>query len=269
MPNPYQTPAAELTMPASSSRRQLGEPARLNASRGIDWLSEGWRLFMRAPGMLLGISVLMVILYALMALVPLLGNLALLLLWPMFTAGLFLALRHADEGQPVTFADLFAPFAVWRSLMGLGWLSLLAGVVVSMIAAAALFAFGVLTTITSQGFDPAAGWGQAGMGMMLVPLLVVALMAALSMGFIFSPILVYQHQVPAMEAIRLSFVACLRNVLPFLLWGLAFLAGSFVAGLLGALIPLLGGLVMLAFCLLLVPLSAASLYCAYRDIFWH
>ena len=44
------------------------------------------------------------------------------------------------------------------------------------------------------------------------------------------------------------------------------LAGG-VLGLLGGL-PRVGPLVLLAFGVLLLPLTAASLYCAYRDIFW-
>ena len=102
---------------------------------------------------------------------------------------------------------------------------------------------------------------------MVVALLVVGLLTTLAMAFIFAPILVHQQQVPAIEAIRLSFVACLRNWLPFLLWGLALLLGGCLLGLL-TIVPFVGPLLLLAAWLLLMPLSAASLYCAYRDIFW-
>lgn len=269
MSNPYQTPAAELTLPSSSG--QLGEPVRLGASRGIDWLGEGWRLFMRAPGMLLGISLTAVVLYTLVGLVPLLGSVAILLLWPALSAGLFLALKHAHEGQPVAFADLFAPFSSLSGLVTLGALYLLAMVAAAVVGAGAMGALGglsMLAGLADNGVDHMSGMMSLAPGFLLAFLVFVTLVSLVAMGFIFAPILVHQQQVPAMEAIRLSFVACMRNMLPFLLWGLAFLIVGIVVGVLSALIPLLGGLLMLVFCLLLMPLSAASMYCAYRDIFW-
>ena len=216
MHNPYQTPSAELQTAVGGDPRRLGDPVRLNAGRGIDWFTEGWQLFMRAPGVLLGIAVLLVVLYALASVVPLLGSLAILLLWPVFTAGYFLALRHADEGQPVAFADLFAPFSDGKGLLGLGWLYLLGVVAVVMVAGVALFGFGALAAVAGQGIGAAGGWERVGTGLVVVTLLVLALLTVLGMGFIFAPILVHQQQIPAVEAIRLSFVACLRNWLPFL-----------------------------------------------------
>ena len=160
MHNPYQTPSAEVRTAAGGAARQLGEPARLNAGRGIDWLSEGWKLFLRAPGMLLGMSVLLLVFYVLVPLIPVLGSLAILVLWPALAAGLFLALRHADEGRPVAFADLFEPYSAWRGLLGLGWLYLLGGVVVVIVAGVALFGFGVLASFSGQGLDAAGGWAR-------------------------------------------------------------------------------------------------------------
>lgn len=268
MHNPYQTPSAALRTAAGGAARQLGEPARCNAGRGIDWLSEGWQLFLRAPGMLLGMSVLLLVLYGLVSLIPLVGSLASLLFWPALAAGLFLALRHADEGRPVTFADLFEPFANLAGLITLGACYLLALLLPLVIVFGTLVAAGLLAAMA----EGSASHMDAMMSMMpaflLAALLLAALLTLVAMGFVFAPILVHQQQVPAIEAIRLSFVACLRNWLPFLLWGLALLLGFGLVSLL-SIIPFVGPLLLLAAGLLLMPLSAASLYCAYRDIFWH
>lgn len=271
MQNPYQTPTAELTPSGSSAHGQLGEPIRVAAGRGIDWLSDGWRLFMRAPGMLLGISLTAVVLYTLVGLIPLLGSVAILLLWPALSAGIFLALKHAHEGQPVAFADLFAPFANLSGLVTLGALYLLAmvaAVIVGVAVMGALGGLGALAGLADNGVDHMSGMASLAPSFLLAFLVFVTLVSLVAMAFMFAPILVHQQQIPAMEALRLSFSASLRNMLPFLLWGLAFLLVGVVVGVLSALIPLLGGLLMLAFCLVLMPLSAASLYCAYRDIFW-
>ena len=62
---------------------------------------------------------------------------------------------------------------------------------------------------------------------------------------------------PSAEAMKNSFVACLKNVVPFLLYSVILLLLSFVAS-----IPFgLGWLV-------LGPVIAASLYTSYRDIFF-
>lgn len=266
MHNPYQTPEANLGIAAAPRLQRLSEPRSVSAGRGIDWLSDGWRLFMRAPGMLLAISLTMLLLYFLVGLIPLLGTLVVSLFWPVLTAGFFLALKHADEGAPVTFGDLFAPLANLSGLLALGGLYLLAIVVITAVGVGLLAGLGVLSTFSGAAGQHMGEW-MAAPGFMLVVVLFVALMALLGMAFIFAPILVHQQQLSATEALRQSFLASLRNVVPFLLWGLLLTFAGLVLGLL-MLIPIVGALVMLAFCLLLMPLSAASLYCAYRDIFW-
>ena len=59
-----------------------------------------------------------------------------------------------------------------------------------------------------------------------------------------------------MAAIRMSFTACLKNVMPFLIYGLVFLFIFIIA-----VLPFGMGL-LVAF-----PLMYASTYAAYRDIF--
>lgn len=266
MHNPYQTPTAELAATAASAHQRLGEPIRVSAGRGIDWLVEGWRLLMRAPLMLLAISLTSLLLYGLVGLIPLLGSLAILLFWPALTAGFFLALKHAHEGRTVAFADLFAPFTELSGLVTLGALYLLAVVVISVVGVGVLVVLGGFAAFSGGGLDQ-LDWASLGPGLLLAGLLFMVLMSLVAMAFIFAPILVHQEQVPAIEALKLSFQASLRNMLPFLLWGLALTLGGFVLGLL-MLIPFVGPLILLAFCVLIMPLSAGSLYCAYRDIFW-
>jgi uncharacterized membrane protein len=73
----------------------------------------------------------------------------------------------------------------------------------------------------------------------------------------FAPPLVVFHDLGAGEAMKSSFVACLRNVVPFLVYGVILLLLSMLASL-----PFgLGWLV-------LGPVLAGSLYTSYRDIFF-
>ena len=65
------------------------------------------------------------------------------------------------------------------------------------------------------------------------------------------------HDLDPITAIKASFLACLKNVLPFLVWGIVMFVFSMLAT-----IPLLLGW------LLLGPVMMASLYLSYRDAFY-
>jgi len=81
-------------------------------------------------------------------------------------------------------------------------------------------------------------------------------MLPLIMAYWFAPTLVLFHDMKAVDAMRLSFFACLRNFLPFLVYGVI----SAILLLL-AMIPLGLGL------LIMIPTMTASLYVSYKDIF--
>jgi uncharacterized membrane protein len=96
---------------------------------------------------------------------------------------------------------------------------------------------------------------------MLLPMLFLALVGAalfvpLVMAFWFAPALVVLHDVPAFPAMRMSFLACLKNFLPFLLYGIVLTVLAVIATL-----PLLLGWLVLS------PVMWASMYASYRDMF--
>jgi uncharacterized membrane protein len=97
-----------------------------------------------------------------------------------------------------------------------------------------------------------ASVGIAVIGALLALLVAVPLIAA----YWFAPALVFMHDVGPVTAMKASFGVSIRNILPFLVYGLV----MFVL-LIVAMIPFgLGMLVM-------VPLSITSAYASYRDIF--
>ncbi|HEX3063529.1 MAG TPA: BPSS1780 family membrane protein, partial [Usitatibacter sp.] len=76
------------------------------------------------------------------------------------------------------------------------------------------------------------------------------------MAYWFAPALVVLHGMEPIAALRESFVACLRNILPSLVYGVLML-------LLSIGVALTLGLGLLVW----VPLFFTSTYAAYRDIF--
>jgi len=112
-------------------------------------------------------------------------------------------------------------------------------------------------------FEPGALDGLAminalfGPGFWLAMLLAMALLIPLMMAYWFAPALVALNGLSALPAMRLSFVACMRNMLPFLVYGLIAILLMIVA-----VIPVGLGLLVFA------PVMMASIYTAYRDIFY-
>lgn len=76
------------------------------------------------------------------------------------------------------------------------------------------------------------------------------------MAIWFSPALVIINGVPPIEAIKLSFIACLRNMLSLLSYGIVSSIAIFIAA-----IPLGLGL------FIVIPILFASIYISYKDIF--
>ncbi len=220
------------------------------AGNGWLWIVQGWGLFAKAPGMWIGMMVVLILIQIVLGLVPFVG-LVMSLLLPVFAAGLVIASRALDQGGSARFGQLFAGFKHrFGELILVGVISLVLSIVFTVIA---LLVSGVGYLILNRA-EPV----EFGMKMLLAFLVLLALMLPLVMATWFAAALIAFHELGALEAMKSSFVACLKNFVPFLVYGLILLVPSFVATL-----PLgLGWLV-------LGPVVAASIYTAYRDIYFN
>ena len=82
------------------------------------------------------------------------------------------------------------------------------------------------------------------------------------MALWYAPLLVYFHDLGPLAAMKSSFLACVRNALPMLVYGLAILAGMFLA------MPFSMALGQYDLALwLLAPVVLPSLYVSYKDIY--
>jgi hypothetical protein len=217
---------------AEGARRPLAAgPNKLAAGRGFDWWSEAWRLFWKATGLWIGIGAVLLLICTVLSLIPVVGALALSLFSPVFFAGLMLGCRSLDSGGGLTFDHLFAGFqnnldrlltigALWL----FGWLAIYAIIFIAL---------------------------DAGFAVVIALLVLVGslLSIPLTMSVWFAPALVVLHGMTALEAMKLSFRGCLRNILPFLLYGLMGIMLEILA-----ILPLGLGL------LVLVPVIFCSFY---------
>ena len=254
-PNPYAAPKAPVAEMAPAQGNFVPGGRTVAPGRGWTWITEGWELFKRQPVMWIAVVVLLAVILIVLALIPVLGSLALIVLAPVFAGGIMIACREVDQGREVQIVHLFAGFRErFGTLVSVGLLYLAASVVIALVV-------GVVTgagmwTLLGGGADPVA-LGAAGLTVILAFLVMMALMLPVIMAIWFAAPLVTFHDQPAGEAMKHSFFACLKNIVPFLVYS----AILFVAAIVASIPFFLGWLV-------LGPVMACSLYASYRDIFF-
>lgn len=229
-----------------------GAPQAVAAGRGLDWLAQGWRLFLRNPGIWVALAFIWLAIVVVMGMVPVINFFGFYLLTPVFLAGLLLGCRELADGGELRIDHLFAGFR-GRA----GDLVLLGMFYAAGMALAALAAFMVSGIGAAAGglVGDAPGAGLLGGGILLAMAVYLLLATPLVMAFWFAPALVQFDGMRPWPAMQWSFAACWRNLVPFLVYGL-------VLSLLMVLATLPLGLGLLV----LVPVAVGSLYAAYLDV---
>jgi uncharacterized membrane protein len=252
--NPYAAPkaaVADTTVPLDGDFVPGGQA--VPAGNGWSWITEGWELFKRQPGMWIGIVVVLFVIMIAAALIPFIGGLLMSVFGPVFAAGIMLGCKALESGQPLEFGHLFAGFRNRTgTLIAVGAIYLAASLVVMLVVGLTM---GVgMAAMMGQG-DPESV-AAMGMTMVLAMLIMFALLLPVVMAiWLAAPLVVFQEQ-GAVEAMKGSFFGCLKNILPFLVYGVV----GFVL-MIVATIPLgLGWLV-------LGPVLGASIYASYKDIY--
>lgn len=225
----------------------------VEAGRGWDWIAAGWELFKKQPGMWIALVLVAFVIFFVLALIPVVGSLATFVLSPVFAAGVLVAARNVDEGRPFEIGDLFAGF---RQKLGplatVGAIYLGAAVVIALVVGLATGA-SVFAMMSGAGAEATPA---AAMTVILAMLIMLALLLPVVMAVWFAPALVMFHDKGAVDAMKESFSGCLRNIVPFLVYGVVMMVFGVIAS-----IPLgLGWLV-------LGPVLCTSFYTSYKDIY--
>ncbi len=250
--NPFQAPSAIVEDVRVGSSGLIDVPNKLGAGQGSAWWSEGWGMFREATGLWVGMAFALVALFVVIGMIPVLGALATYLIAPIFSGGLMLGCRNLESGQGLSFGHLFAGFQKNLGQLALVGVLYLVGILVIGAGIAVLGLGAGFGAALIGGASPGASFSS----IMLVGLIGAGLMIPLAMAIWFAPALVMLNDLPAVAAMKLSFSGCLRNMLPFLVYGLIGIVLAIAASL-----PLaLGWLV-------LVPLMVTSTYAAYKEIF--
>jgi hypothetical protein len=256
--NPYQPPNSSASPGATSPVPMAAVPAAarsVDGGRGWEWIAEGFALFKKQPGTWILILIVFIVCAALIHLVPVIGSLAGMLLTQVFMGGLMLGCRALDRDGTLELGHLFAGFKQnTGDLVVLGVLTLV-GWIIALIPALLIAGGGAFMAMMAGG-SPAMHVGAMGLSFVLAMLVTLALAVPLYMALWFAPALIMFNQLKPVDAMKASFYACLKNIVPFLIYGVIIMVLCIVAA-----IPFGLGFLVLG------PVTIGSIYASYRDVF--
>ena len=245
------------------------------ATRGARWLQEAFAMFSRAR---LQWLVLLVVYYATMLLVntiPLIGQLAVPILKPVFAVGFLAAAWTQERGGKPQLGQLFRGFkSNLFALLPLG-VVLLVGATIAVFATALVDGGKLLDVISGRAKldEDAVSDGSMEAAMLFGALCALPVLLALW----YAPALVVFHDCTATRAIKLSLRATMSNWRPLALYALLVgFYGVVVPGIVATLLALalpasiapgLAVIVTMPYVLFLAATLHISDYVSYREIF--
>lgn len=216
------------------------------------WIVNGFRLFKSNPAMWIILLVIYLAIMIPLSMLPLIGSVLSTLLAPVFAAGMMWGCQALTRNQDLEINHLFEGFKHNTSqLVAVGGIYMLSLLMVAVVAVLTLDATTVELLVQGKNLSP-----EQADAMMLPLLLAFLLVLPVLMAYWFAPVLAGLHDLNAVDAMKLSFKACLNNMLPFLVYGLIFMLLLILA-----IIPFGIGLIVV------VPMMMTSLYTSYVDVF--
>lgn len=245
--NPYTPPTSSMEV-AVDYDNELIPPQRLTAGAGWSWISDAWQIFKGNIGLWLLTGLVVLVIILVVNFIPVV-NFFVGALNVMFMAGVAYMAHLQVNDEPVSLSDLFIGFKHNTGQLILVFLlSLVAmiAVIIVLVIVGVIFGLGFSSFMTEQ---------TSVLLVAIAVLVAFAFFIPIYMTMWFSPILVLLHDKPAVDAMKISFEACLRNFIPFFIYGLIMMLLSIVA-----LIPFGLGFFVI------VPLVMITCYTGYRQI---
>lgn len=266
----YSTPPSDLIQSAGEDKF-IREGRVVPAGSSIGWIQSGFSIFKASPGLWIGVFLINVVISLVLGFIPFLGSIASYIMMPLFSAG-FMVLSHSIyQGRPPSVDMMFAGFKERTGPLALVGVLWFVGVIAIVFALVSFFftSIGISAIMgLAKSNNIASVFAGISFGKVAVALVIgVALMLVLSAATYFAPALIIFHQLNAIDAMKTSFGACLKNFAAFLVYFLLFLLGGAVFGFLAAFLGFFIIIVLFVAVFVLWPTMVASIYAAYRQIF--
>ena len=229
---------------------------QVHGKQGLQWILSGFYLFRKAPLAWVFVCFTLMLIAMAMSFIPLLGKFVFTLISPAFLAGIMLGCKDMEQGKPIELKHLFIAFKTNSApLITIGGIYLIGQILI--IGLVMLIGGSQMTDMLlyEKRVDESELMGVMS-SMLTSSLIALTLSIPLMMASWFSPLLVIFHNVPPIAAMQRSFFACLKNFIPFQLYGVTLIVLTVLS-----LIPYGLGLVIL------IPTIFTSIYVSYKDIF--
>ncbi len=250
------------------------QPLTKQAEMGVRWLRCGWRLFTRNPWLLAGMGLVAMVIFLLLALIPLFGGLLIALFAPILLASAYLTADTISKQKMALPVSLAMP-ALARSpkalLCAFGDETHVIPLMIAAIytLAAALFIQILVYFVTGGAW--VGQWSGFGigrlLGVLLAAVLALGLYLLLGASLIYALPLVYFQDQSLATALKESMRASVQHaagvgviffvlVIPLIFGAVGIALPSWIAGLFSLLIGMIA-----------LPLVVMSAYCSYRTLF--
>lgn len=210
-----------------------------------DYLSKGFNIVGKQAVLYMAFTFVFFLILMVSGLIPILGQLAGLVLAPCLLAGFHLANRKVDDGQSIAFGDFFKGFEFWSQLL----LVILIMVGISLLLMIPLFliiGFGMDMEAVAAGDISGFPWWAF---LLILPLIYLTI----SWGY--ASFLIIFHGMSAWQAMEASRQIISQKWFYFLLFG-------FVVGIIGSIGAIAFGIGML----FTLPAAYAMQFASFRDI---
>jgi len=229
---------------------------QVNAKQGLQWILSGFYLFRKTPMVWILVCFTLILIAMSMSFVPLLGKFIFTLVSPVFLAGIMIGCKHMEQGKPLEITHLFIAFKTNAApLITIGGIYLVGQILI--IGFVMLIGGSAMTDMLLYGkrVDESELMGVMS-SMLTSSLIALTLSVPLMMASWFSPLLVVFDNIPPIVAMQRSFFACLKNFIPFQVYGVTLIVLTILS-----VMPYGAGLIIL------IPTLFASIYVSYKDIF--
>jgi hypothetical protein len=256
--NPYAAPTTHVAdIPEQvADGNFIAEGRTRPAGNGWSWIKSARALTKTRFWLWMGIFIVFAIIAIGLSVIPIIGSLASYLIMPVLFGGVMITCDKARHGREIALGDIFSGFSShFAKLAGVGLATLLFYIVVLGIIAAI---FGTTSALLLSGMETSPDTDPAVLiGLAIAALVMVGLSVPIYMALWFSYSLVAINNYSVLQALKTSFSACLKNIAPFLAYGVMALLLA-----IGATIPLMLGWLVLG------PVLIATIYTSYRDVFY-
>ncbi|PHR68662.1 BPSS1780 family membrane protein [Alcanivorax sp.] len=242
--NPYQQPQSDVAnaAPASANEFTIIAPRKISVGDAMGWIGKGHGMLSGHWGVVLGALVVTVLITSALQIIPLLGAIAQILLTPLLYAGIVKIFHRIDTENRSDFSDLFAGFSDRTSPL--------------IMTAVAQFVVLLVAGVVLGGLFFLLGRDGSTAAIVVLGLLATVAMFVFMFLFYFAVPLIFLGQKGVVDAMKLSLDACLKNIIPFIVYTLVISLILVVAA-----IPLLLGW------LFVMPILAGAYYVSFKQLF--